>query len=373
MVSVKEVDKKVEEKLKQWAEEILRRAQKEGEVYMELPVRTLRNVFFDQEKGIIKMGERRGRREFLHIGHAKRFMQTVLVASVVKDLIEEGITTSKRDVYYRVKHTIPGTRENTVDEQTETDKAIEDLETMLDMVREHLHIFEKGGKGRAAGPFLLEEYMPGGGTTEVDGTKLGMGGWAIPNIVEPERVNIKRVDADFVLVIEKDAVWHRFHEDRFWDEHNCIIITGGGQADRATRRFVHRLNKEFGLPVYVLTDADPWGWYIYSVYKYGSINLSYLSQTLATPEAKFLGMTISDYFDFNFPETVKIKLKETDLKRLKELRRYPWFKKKEWQKEFDLMEKEKFKMELEAGSSKYFRFITKEYVPRKLEEGKVLP
>ena len=377
MEEIRKVDEEIIKKLSEWAKGILQKAEKEGELYLEVPVRSLSNVIWDEEKGILRMGQRIARRSFLNIAHAKRFLQTIVVAAAIKSLVEEGVTTSLRDVFYRVKFTIPGTKENVVDEQKESDKAIEDLETMLGFVREEFHVFSKGGKGHVAGPIEIEEhvYSPDGKhrIVEVDGTNVGMGGWAVPPIVEPERVKIKKVEAEFVLVIEKSAVWTRFHEDRFWDEHNALIITAEGMPDRATRRLVHRLHYEFNLPVYVLTDADPWGWYIYSVYKQGSINLSYLSPQLATPPSKFLGMTISDYFDFGFPRTVQIKLNDKDVKRLKELRRYPWFKKKEWHQEFDLMEKKGFKMELEAASSKHWRFISKEYVPAKLEAGKVLP
>jgi len=86
-----------------------------------------------------------------------------------------------------------------------------------------------------------------------------------------------------------------------------------------------------------------------------------------------LGLTISDYHEFDFGKEVKIKLTDQDRKRLKEMRRYPWFKHKAWHTEFDLMEKEGFKMELEATSSKYFRYITKEYTPAKLESKAFLP
>ena len=41
---------------------------------------------------------------------------------------------------------------------------------------------------------------------------------------------------------------------------------------------LHRLHNELKLPVYCLLDNDPWGYYIYSVLKQGSINLAYESQ-----------------------------------------------------------------------------------------------
>ena len=37
-------------------------------------------------------------------------------------------------------------------------------------------------------------------------------------------------------------------------------------------------------------DNDPWGYYIYSVLKQGSINLAFESQRMAIPEAKYLGL-----------------------------------------------------------------------------------
>ncbi len=86
-----------------------------------------------------------------------------------------------------------------------------------------------------------------------------------------------------MLVIEKDAIFQRLNREGFWNKESCLLITAKGMPDRATRRFVRRLNEEYKLPVFVLTDGDPYGWYIYSVYKSGSIKLSYESDRLATP------------------------------------------------------------------------------------------
>ena len=59
-------------------------------------------------------------------------MQTLLVASGCKQLIEQGKTTSIRGLFYLLKHTIEGTKEETFDTQDECDPIIEDVEVSLD-------------------------------------------------------------------------------------------------------------------------------------------------------------------------------------------------------------------------------------------------
>ena len=124
---------------------------------------------------------------------------------------------------------------------------------------------------------------------------MGSGGYGIPSIVEPDVIQFKKCDAKFILHVEKDTVWQRFNEDKFWQKHNCILTHGGGQPPRGVRRLLHRLHNELKLPVYCLLDNDPWGYYIYSVIKQGSINLAYESQRMAIPDATFLGLRSSDF------------------------------------------------------------------------------
>ena len=114
---------------------------------------------------------------------------------------------------------------------------------------------------------------------------MGSGGYAVPSITEPDVIQFKKCEAKFVLHVEKDTVWGRFNEDRFWEKHNCILTEGSGQPPRGVRRLLRRLNEELGLPIYCLLDCDPWGHYIYSVIKQGSINLAFESERLAIPEA----------------------------------------------------------------------------------------
>ena len=122
------------------------------------------------------------------------------------------------------------------------------------------------------------------------------------------------IKAKYVLVVEKDAIWQRLNEDQFWKKENCIIMTPVGQASRGTRRMIRKLADK-GLPVYVFTDSDAWGWYIYWTIKAGSINLAYIGSDVATPEAKFIGMSMSDIEKYDFLNKLTINASDMDTKR----------------------------------------------------------
>ncbi len=313
------------------------------------------------------MGDKRSQRYYLNVAHTKKFMQTLLVAAECKKIMDQNVTTSIRDLYYALKRTIPQTKENTFEEQAESDPIIEDVEAMLNTLREKLHL-KADRKGYMAGRVVLHDAGD-----RINCAKMGSSGWAIPSDVEEEMIKFDDVKANYVLVVEKDAVWQRLNEDKFWKKQNCIIITGKGQPARGARRLVNRLHKEYKLPVYVLTDADPWGYYIYSVIKQGSINLSFLSDRLGTPDAKFIGLTTMDVEKFKIPRNVTIKLNKGDEKRIKEMRNYVWFKPKPWQNELKHMLKAGHKLELEALSAKGIKFISQKYLPQKIKNQDFLP
>src|SRR2546427_573869 len=145
-------------------------------------------------------------------------------------------------------------------------------------------------------------------------TRLGKGGYSVPSIVEPEYLQIARCTADFVLLVEKGTQWNRLSEDKFWRRYNCVLLTGNGQPPRGVRRLARRLHEEKQLPVYVLVDNDPWGYYIYSVIKQGSINLAFESQRMAIPKAKFMGLSSADPEAYGLPRNVGIKLHSMDVR-----------------------------------------------------------
>ena len=362
MARLDAADKKTVAKIEKLADSVLKATKGGKNPFVEIPIRSLANVKFNEKKRLIELGTQRQKRYFFNVSMAKKFMQTFLVSSACKELIDSGKTTSIRDLYYMTKHTLGETKQNTFEEQEESDPIIEDLEVSIDSLREELHLFATG-RGSMVGPLTIRDS----GDT-IDLRRMGSGGWSVPSIVEDHVVQFGKSEAKYVLLVEKDAVWKRFNEDKYWQREKCIIITGQGQPPRGVRRLVQRLHSELKLPVYVLVDNDPWGFYIYSVLKQGSINLAYESMRMAVPAARFIGLSSFDKLTYKLPANVAIKMNDQDNSRAKQMLAYPWFQAKQWQQEIQEMVKSGVKFELEALSRRGISFITEEYLPKKLKD-----
>src|SRR4051794_12575450 len=68
--------------------------------YLDVPSRSLSNVKFNKSQKIIEMGSGTNRRELFNLSQAKAYMQTLLVGGGVKQLIDQGKTTSIRGLFY---------------------------------------------------------------------------------------------------------------------------------------------------------------------------------------------------------------------------------------------------------------------------------
>ncbi|NDG62562.1 MAG: DNA topoisomerase IV subunit A [Planctomycetes bacterium] len=334
----------------------------ETDPFVDVPSRTMSNTTYNEVRKLLQMGDATLRRNLFNTGQARKFMQMVLLSKGCKDLLQAQKTLSLRGMYYMSLHTIAGTKEKTFDDQEESDGILEDIEVAIATLRENLHLFAKK-RGTMVGNITVIDNGD-----SIDCRRMGTGGYAIPSICEPSVVQFGKCEAKFVLHVEKDTVWSRFNEDRFWEKHNCILTEGSGQPPRGVRRLLYRLNKELGLPVYCLLDCDPWGHYIYSVIKQGSINLAFESERMAIPDAKYLGIRSGDFVRCELSDDVKISLNDRDIERAKQIAEYPWFiKKKHWQKEIQLMIRNGFKMEVESLITKDISYVTETYVPERLK------
>src|SRR5512144_2476307 len=171
MARLDAVSKKTSAKIERLAESVLRIVKGGKNPFLEIPVRSLANVRFNEKRRLVELGSQRQKRYFFNVSMAKKFMQTFLVSDACKELIESGKTTSIRDLYYVTKHTIGDTRQNTFEEQEESDPIIEDLEVTIDSLREEMHLFASN-RGAMVGDLTLVD----GGDT-IDLRRLGTGGW----------------------------------------------------------------------------------------------------------------------------------------------------------------------------------------------------
>ncbi len=357
-------------KLESMGNTLLTEIEKEQSPSFEAPLRGRSNVFHNEKTGCLYLGEKKEKRFFLNVAQAKKFMQTVAVASKCKKFKEENLHTSIRGLFYQLKFTLgDDIDEELFEEQSESNELVEDLEVSLAVKREELNL-NTARKGVVAGPIRIKDKFAGDETI-IDGTKQGRSGWMIPSDVD-NGMELLDVDADYVLVVEKDAMWQRLNEDKFWKKENCILISPQGQASRGCRRLIRRL-ADLKLPIYCFADCDAWGWYIYWTIKTGSMNLAYLGESIATPEAKFLGVTMSDIDTYDFLSKLTIRAKEVDIKRAEEMLTYPWINKHpEWVNELKTVLEVKKKLEQDALQGPRLTFVA-DYVREKIEKKKFLP
>jgi DNA topoisomerase-6 subunit A len=297
-------------------------------------------------------------------------MQTIAIAAKCHKFLQENLHTTIRGLFYQLKFSLgEDVDESIFSEQAESNPLIEDLEVSLGVKREELNL-NANRKGVLAGNLKVIDSF-GGERQEIDASRMGRSGWAIPSDVDNE-IEFVDVRAKYVIVCEKDAIWQRLNEDKFWKKENCILVSPQGQATRGTRRLIRKLADK-GLPIYVFTDSDAWGWYIYWTIKTGSINLAYIGEDVATPEARFLGVTMADLEKYEFLKKLTIKASEVDLKRAQEMLQYEWIKKhKEWVAELERMIKSKIKLEQDALQGPKLTFVG-DYIREKIKNKDFLP
>ncbi len=324
---------------------------------IEMPSRSTENIHYDSNFRQFILGERKVRRTARNIRHLRPFTQLIWTAFFSHELTTQRKTSTLRDVYYSAQ-----AYEMSFKDQQESNNIITDLETVLGFSREDFNIFPEE-RSAVFGDLTIEYTVPGyegktlNLTSHPDGVLIG------PALTSSEFVETK---ADKVIAIEKGGLFTRFIEENVHKRFNAILVLTAGQAPRATRHFIRRLNRELNLPVYIFTDGDPWGMHIAMVIISGSANAAHLRE-LTTPDAKWSGVWATDIINYKLPTDP---LDDVDIKRLYELQRDPRYKDPLWQREIKTFLKIKKKAEQEAFSRYGLTYIVDEYLPAKLKETK---
>jgi meiotic recombination protein SPO11 len=336
------------------AENLIKKIYSTGRPTIKLPSRASSNIIWDEENDLLLLGKQIMEKQFHSLTSVADITRLMRVLEIVEELLSKDIHATKREIYY--------TDVKLFTEQKNSDKSIEDVATMLYTTRNSTHIVA-APKGTCVGRLRIRDR-----SDIIDLEGLGSGGWTISPMLD--NIEIIESDAEFILVIEKDAAMMRLAEARFWRKYPCILLTAQGVGNVAVRMFLKRLSKELSLPVFSLVDSDPYGHYIHSVYLRGSKRLSYESPFLATPNIKLLGVLTRDLDAYNIPNEVRLKMNKTDIKRTRDMLNEDFVKKnKQWEADLKLSLKLKVKAEIQAFSSHGFEFLTDQYLPEKLTTG----
>jgi len=202
---------------------------------IDMPSRSTENIAYDKQLRQFILGDRKVRRSARNIRHLKPFTQLVWAAFFSNELSSQRKTSTLRDVYYSAQ-----AYEMTFKDQQESNNIITDLETVLGLSREDFNIFPEE-RSAVFGDLTIEYTVPGyeGKTLNLDshpdGVLIG------PALTSSEFV---KTTADKVIAIEKGGLFTRFIEENVHKKYNALLVLTAGQAPRATRHFIRRLNSE---------------------------------------------------------------------------------------------------------------------------------
>ncbi|SEV85962.1 DNA topoisomerase IV subunit A [Natrinema salifodinae] len=337
-----------------------------GEIpHMSVPTRTKNNIEYDEDKDVWVYGDRESTRSANSVRGARKLLKAVYTIEFLADQLEEDRSSTLRELYYLSESW--DNEEAQFNDQDESNGLIEDLEIVSGVTREDFHMRPEESGATIMGPLHLREQTRRGEREIHCQEDVGEGGYQIPN--NPDTIEFLDTDADFILAVETGGMRDRLVENGFDDEYNALIVHLKGQPARATRRITKRLHDELDLPVTVFTDGDPWSYRIYGSVAYGSIKSAHLSEYLATPEAKFIGIQPADIVEYELPTDP---LSDSDVNALESELEDPRFQTDYWEEQIELQLDLEKKSEQQSLASHGLDFVTDTYLPERLDEMGVL-
>ncbi len=215
-----------------------------------MPSRAASNQLYIPELDRVVLRDKMLERIFANSSSARKTAITTRIMQLVLELCSKQIHVTKRDLLYTDVKLFkqqgapaaapparpPPARDHEIAAASgESDDVLDDVACMVGCTRSSLNVVA-AEKGIVVGRITFEDD----GDT-IDCTKMGVGGKTIPPSID--RVTNIRGDAEFILLIEKDAAFMRLAEDRFYNTYPCVIMTGKGQPDVATRIFLNKVRR----------------------------------------------------------------------------------------------------------------------------------
>uniref|UniRef100_A0A7S1KQM8 DNA topoisomerase (ATP-hydrolyzing) n=1 Tax=Percolomonas cosmopolitus TaxID=63605 RepID=A0A7S1KQM8_9EUKA len=280
--------------------------------------------------------------------------RSVFLMDCILKLHHAQATESKRDLYYQ--------NTKLFGSQKSVDKIVDDIACSIGVSRRHLRIVAKC-KGLIHGH--IQVRLQNGLIVRVSDdhkTILPIN----PNIDTYAHIDVTCIQ--FVLVVEKDAVFSRLVQLGYAQKAKCLLVTGKGYPDVATRLFLSRIARENPhLPVLCLVDGDPHGIDIFLIYKYGSAAMRHQCDELAVPTMEWIGLDVShDYKQFGIPMCTLLEMGVRETKKAQKICDQMIPSDEACVQCLETMLKMLKKAEIEALSSMGFSFLSDVYLPQKV-------
>ncbi|RPB26966.1 DNA topoisomerase IV, alpha subunit, partial [Terfezia boudieri ATCC MYA-4762] len=271
-----------------------------------------------------------------------------------------------RDIYYKDVKLFR--------KQSVVDTIIDDIAYTFGVERGKLNVVA-AAKGLVCGHMKI--WYMSGDMVECWNNREGI---LIPSTKSINRIDV--LDAQWVLVIEKEATFRALSTNKFWDTctaGNGILITGKGYPDISTREFLRLLSDAIqpsasstcshesqsrSPRIYAVVDHDPHGLNILSVYKFGSVALAHENHRLVVSNVELLGIKNEDLECIQNNEHRILSLTSSDRRKAVQLleKSYIWSQ-EEWRSELQRMLFMNVKAEIQAMD-------LESYLNRKLEDGR---
>jgi DNA topoisomerase-6 subunit A len=329
---------------------------------MTLPVRTKNNIGFDKKLGVYKYGKKRSVRDASSLGSAKNLLRALHVVEFIEEMIKSGKSSTLREMYYISE----GWGYGKFGSQNDSNNLAEDLEVITTCLREDFKLRPEEDGARMIGNLTLQEKNRKGEWMRINARDdVGDSGYGVPYNVEIEKIELLEHDVDFIMAIETGGMFDRLIENGFDEDYRCALLHLKGQPARSTRRILKRMNEEWGLPVVVFLDGDPWSFRIFASIAYGAIKTAHISEYLATPSASYLGITADDILAYDLPAD---ELSKKDVEALNAELSDPRFADGWWQDQINMMLEINMKAEQQSLAKYGLDFVTDTYLPEKLGE-----
>eukprot|EP00741_Cyanophora_paradoxa_P007467 tig00000128_g7222.t1 len=323
---------------------------------LRIPLRNRGNVQLRQEGGY-QLGQATKLVE-CSPSNAAHYVKYWKVLDAIVRLLRSGKKAAQRDLYYMLVDSFRS--------QTEINEIVQDLAAMLRCSRHALGIVASS-RGFVAGRLLWRDDPD---SSWVDCSRLGATGRAIPGDLDLIRgAELDVQDARCLVVVEKDGIFQWLSEERFFESVPCILVTGKGYPDLATRALVHRLHSEFGLPVLGLADYNPHGLQLLLTYKLGSARMGHEAFRFVV-DLKWVGLRGDDLWDLGLPPECSQPLSDRDRRAARLLLATPFVQSSPAHRdEVERMLEGGRKVELQALHSKGYGFLGNEYLKPRILHG----